>query len=101
MHLLSCILAGQGVDMIGYVYKLFRQKKWQMRKVIFTESYLETSYNHMKYMILYQRKILHSILLHIQVKIIKNSWMHGFPHFFRGSLAGCTASYKPGFLFLK
>jgi DNA-binding Lrp family transcriptional regulator len=53
-HLLSCFLAEQGVDMIGYACKLFHHKKWRMRKVIFTETYSETSYNLMKYMILYQ-----------------------------------------------
>ena len=66
-------LARQEGDMIGYVFKLFHQKKWLIRKVIFIETYLETSYNHMKYMILYQPKIPHSILLHTLVKITKNS----------------------------
>jgi hypothetical protein len=37
------------------------------------ETYLETLYNNMKYMILYQPKIPHSILLHTRIKIAKNS----------------------------
>ena len=41
-------------DTIGYVFKLFHHRKWQMRKVIFTETCLGILYNHTKYMILYQ-----------------------------------------------
>src|SRR5215217_7248621 len=63
-------------------------KKWLMRKVIFIETYLETSYNRTKYMISYQLKISHSILLHTRVKITKNSWTSGFPRSYQGKLAG-------------
>ena len=60
-----------GYDLI--CIQAFPSEERLMRKVIFIETYLETSYNHMKYMILYQPKIPHSILLHTLIKITKNS----------------------------